>query len=156
MWTNPCKVLALLGGALVLAGPPFGERPVMGGGSRPSTWVAPVFLGIFLLVCGVQHYVYSGFVDTLVPAWIPPSARFWTYFTGTALILGGAGLLLRRTAAWAALASGVMIFLWILLLHIPRAVAAPADHGETSAIFEALALSGVCLLIAGMRAPVRR
>ena len=138
MWTNPCKVLALLGGVLILAD----RMPLLG----------PVFLGVFLLVCGVQHFVYAGFVDTLVPGWMPPGPRFWTYFTGTALAAGGVGILLPKTRRWAALMSGLMIFLWVLLLHIPRALADPHNAGETSAIFEALALSGVCLLVAGTRA----
>ncbi len=41
-----------------------------------------------------------------------------------------------------------MIFLWVLLLHIPRAVASPHDSNETTAVFEALAMSGGAILIA--------
>lgn len=159
IWTNPCKVLALLAGTILLAGVPSGENA---GGlpakARPAGWMpalAPVFLGVFLLVCGVQHFVYAGFVDSLVPAWIPPRPRFWTCFTGVALIAGGAGLLLPKTARLAATLSGVMIFLWIILLHIPRAAADWHNAGETSAIFEALALSGIAFLVAGTRSQRR-
>jgi hypothetical protein len=45
-----------------------------------------------------------------------------------------------------------MVFLWVLMLHIPRALADPSVPGETSAIFEALALSGVALLVAARSA----
>jgi hypothetical protein len=44
-----------------------------------------------------------------------------------------------------------MIFLWVLLLHIPRALAGPNHANETAGIFEALAISGVALLVAGTR-----
>lgn len=138
MWTNPCKVLALLGGAILLAG------------SGP-TCLGALFLGVFLLVCGAQHFVYAEFVQTLVPAWIPPGPKFWAAFTGVALMAGGLGILLPPTVRWAAGLSGLMIFLWVILLHLPRALASPHDAGETSAIFEALALSGVALLVAGTR-----
>ena len=156
MWTNPCKVLALLGGALIVAGIPpggnVGKSSAVAGLAGKLQFLGPVSLGVFLLVCGIQHFVYAAFVDTLVPVWMPPGLRFWTYFTGTALIAGGVGILLPKTVRWAAMMSGVMIFLWVLLLHIPRAVADPHNAGETSAIFEALALSGVCFLVAGTRA----
>jgi hypothetical protein len=41
-----------------------------------------------------------------------------------------------------------MIFLWVILLHIPRALAAPRDSNETTAVFEALAISSACYLLA--------
>ncbi len=42
-----------------------------------------------------------------------------------------------------------MIFLWVLLLHIPRALAGPNHANETAGVFEALAISGVALIVAG-------
>ena len=80
----------------------------------------------------------------LVPAWIP-GHMFWTYFAGVALIAGGVGLLLPQTARLAAALSGVMIFLWVVLLHVPRAMAATdaQSRNEWTAVFEALAISGI-------------
>jgi len=154
MWTNPLKSLALVGGAAILIGSlPNDERalspPLLGSWRLES--LGAVFLAIFLVVCGVQHFVYRDFVDTLVPSWIP-GQRFWTYFTGMALIAGGVGILFRPTARLAATLSGVMIFLWVLLLHIPRAFAGPAHANESAGVFEALAISGVALMVAGTRA----
>ena len=134
MWTNPAKMLALFGGAMVL-----GER----GGKWP--WLAPVLLGAFLLICGAQHFVYAGFVDTLVPAWLPPGQRFWTLFAAVALLAGGAGVILPRSRRVAGLWSGVMIFSWVFLVHLPLAMkSAP----ELAGVLEALALAGVAWLVA--------
>jgi uncharacterized membrane protein len=150
VWTNPAKVLALWGGALILVARPAGPPP------RADDWVekilplGPILLGVFLLIGGFQHYYYAGFVDTLIPAWLP-RPRIWTCFTGTCLMAGGLGLFVPPVTRWAAIMSGVMIFLWVLLLHIPRAVTMPQDPGETSAIFEALGMSGVAFLVAGLR-----
>jgi uncharacterized membrane protein len=110
--------------------------------------VGPVLFAVFLIVCGVQHFWYAVFVRDLVPAWLP-ARLFWTYFTGAALVAGGVGILVPRTSRLAATCSGVMIFLWVLLLHIPRAVAGPQHAFETAGAFEALALSGVAFLVAG-------
>jgi uncharacterized membrane protein len=140
VWTNPCKTLALLGGVLLIAG--FG----LSAAARLRT--GRTLLAIFLLVAGVQHFVYAGFVHTLVPAWLP-APPFWTYFTGVALFAGGLGLLWPRTARAAGAWSGLMIFLWVFLLHLPRAFAGARDPGEMAGVFEALALSGVALLASG-------
>lgn len=136
MWTNPAKMLALYGGALVL-----------GGRAGKWPWLAPVLLGIFLLICGVQHFIYAGFVDTLVPKWIPPGQRFWTLFAAVALIAGGFGVIAPRTRRVAGLWSGVMIFLWVPLVHLPRTIELKSAF-ELAGVFEALALAAVCWLVA--------
>ena len=132
--TQAGKALALCGGAFAVAG---------------FTILGRLGLGSFMILAGIQHFLFAGFVATLVPAWIPGSS-FWTYFAGIALIAGGAGLLLRRTLRPAAALSGLMIFLWVLLLHLPRALgAAPAaQRNEWTALFEALAFSGIALVLA--------
>jgi uncharacterized membrane protein YphA (DoxX/SURF4 family) len=83
----------------------------------------------------------------LVPAWIP-NHYFWTYFAGVALIAGGLGLVVEKTKRWPALLSGGMIFTWFVILHIPRALAAPHDAMEWSSVCESLAFSGMAFLLA--------
>lgn len=58
-------------------------------------------------------------------------------------------------SAGAALLSALMIFLWVLLLHLPRAVGMKSA-GELDGVFEALAISGIALLLAGTARPVFR
>ena len=159
MWTNPCKTLALLGSAILLAvGPVDNGRPGFFPSGRGETWAMPLcsgLMGVFLVVCGVQHFVYADFVAQMVPAWIP-GQRVWAAFTGLALIAGGVGINLRPTSRLAAVLSGLMIFLWMVLLHIPRAFAHWPDPGETSGIFEALALSGTALMLVPVRKTMAR
>jgi uncharacterized membrane protein YphA (DoxX/SURF4 family) len=68
-----------------------------------------------------------------------------------ALFFGGVGILIPRTARLAATLSGVMIFLWVLMLHIPRSLSLPQHAFETAGIFEALALSGIAFTVAATR-----
>jgi uncharacterized membrane protein len=153
MWTNPLKSLALAGGAAILARLPGQERPLVAlvRAFTKLEPLAPWLLALFLVVCGIQHFVYSEFVTTLVPSWMPEQG-FWTYFTGVALMAGGAGLLVPQTTRLAAALSALMVFLWVLLLHIPRAVAGPNHAFEAAGVFEALAISGVALLVGGTHA----
>jgi uncharacterized membrane protein len=148
MWTNPLKDLAVLGGALILLPVlPADGTDALAGLRRIDRGVAIgiVLFGVFLTFCGIEHFLYADFVTQLVPAWIP-GRRFWTYFTGVCLIGGGIGIVVPRTARLAALLTGVMVFLWVVLLHIPRALAVPFDPGESSGVFEALGLSGVAFV----------
>jgi hypothetical protein len=72
-------------------------------------------------------------------------------FFGGFLLAGGVGILLPKTRSLAVLWSGIMIVLWVLLLHIPRALADLHNAGETSGVCEALALSGVAFILADVR-----
>lgn len=147
LWTNPAKALAMLGGVIILAGALPEEDSGLARLLRKLMPLGLLFLGGFLILGGIQHFVYADFVARLVPSWIP-GTRFWVYLTGIALIAGGVGILLPKTQRLAATMSGIMIFLWVLLLHVPRAVADLYDAGETSGVFEALALSGAAFMLA--------
>jgi uncharacterized membrane protein YphA (DoxX/SURF4 family) len=146
-WTNAGKALVFFGGAFAVAGS-FPAQRASGALGRIINARAAFFdlgrvtLGAFLVLCGIQHFMFADFVASLVPTWIP-GAYFWTYFAGVALISGGVGLFVRRTAPWAAALSGLMVFSWVWLVHVPRI----SSHGEWIAPFEALAVAGLALLL---------
>lgn len=152
-WTAAGKALTFCGGALAVAGtlpPVAGRRPAALARlvNRRAELVAlgRLCLGIFLLITGAQHFIYTPFVASLIPAWFPGDPVFWTYFAGVALIAGGIGLLLPWTAAPAALLSGVMVFSWFWIIHVPRTFVTVSDG---IAVYEALAVSGIAFVIAG-------
>jgi uncharacterized membrane protein len=161
--TNTAKSLALFGGAFAVAGslPREGNSNGVFSGIINSKdgfiYLGRYCLAIFMILSGIQHFIYADFVATLVPAWIP-GHYFWTYFAGIALIAGGAGLIFPQTARLAATLTGLMIFLWLVLLHIPRAMAAagPQIRNEWTAVFEALSFSGIAFVLATNRQNVNR
>jgi uncharacterized membrane protein len=154
VWTNPFKELTLSGGAFVVAGTFQPLRNASGfitflGKLIP---IGKYFFAITLALFGSMHFVYPDFCASLVPNWIPWH-YFWMYFGAMALIAGGLGIIIKPTRSLAAFWTGVMLFLWVIILHIPRAVPAlPADNGnEWTSVFEALAFSGIAFMIAGKR-----
>lgn len=159
-WTKAGKALALSGGAFLVAQSVLAasksaapESAMLGPRLARVASLGPWFFGAFLTLCGIQHFIHVELVQLLVPSWIP-GARFWTYFAGIALIAGGIGVTIQRTARLAGLLSSVMIFLWVPLVHIPRALAAATGStNETTAVFEALAMSGIALLVATTAPP---
>jgi uncharacterized membrane protein YphA (DoxX/SURF4 family) len=96
----------------------------------------------------MQHFKFTAFVASLIPGWFPGDPVFWAYFGGVALITGGLGLLVPRTARLAALLSGTMIFSWFFIVHVSREFAGVADD---ISVFEALADAGLLFLLAGWR-----
>jgi uncharacterized membrane protein len=143
-WTNLGKALAFFGGAFAVGGAVAPEKPAFLHLGRGA-------LGAFLVSSGVQHFLFVPFVASLVPAFVPGPV-FWTYFAGVALIAGGLGLVVPPTRRWAGVLTGLMIFLWVLMLHLPRALAAAdaaAARNEWTAVFEALTCSGIALVLAG-------
>ena len=91
-WTDAFKILALSGGAFVIAGSfPISKSDPDGKLFKSLEKLIPVgsiFFAIMLIVFGIDHFLYYQFVQTLVPSWIP-FPLFWTYFAAIALI--GAG-----------------------------------------------------------------
>jgi uncharacterized membrane protein len=156
-WTNLGKALTFFGGAFAVAG----TLPKEGGRGRVSAildsedafnTLGRGCLGLFLISSGVQHFLFPQFVALLVPGWIP-GPLFWTYFAGVVLIAGGAGMILPPTARLASALSGLIVFLWLLMLHIPRAVAAAEaqSRNEWTAVAEALGVSGIALVLTATR-----
>lgn len=148
-WTDPLKELTLSGGAFIVAGS-LPEENV----SAPTRFLAQLiplgkyFMAVLLVVFGISHFIYKDFVATLVPGWIPGHI-FWTYFAGAALIAGGLGIGWGIKRKLAAGLTGLMIFIWLIILHIPRAIADPhsGNGNEWTSVFEALAFSGIAFLI---------
>ena len=106
-----------------------------------------IFIAVALVVFGVQHFIYAGFVAGLVPAWMP-GRLFWAYFVGVAFFAAAAGILYQRLARPAASLLGVMFFLFVAMLHIPRIAMHSRDGNEWTSGFVALAMCGGAWVLA--------
>jgi uncharacterized membrane protein len=152
-WTDAAKALRFIGGALAVAAtlPAVGWIPDeryarFVDGDAVFARVGAACIGFSLMVNGAQHFTATPFVAGLIPAWFPGDASFWTYFGGVALIAGGIGLLMPRTLRLAALMSGLMVFSWFWIIHVPRA---RMSVSAAIAVFEALLTSGSLFVVAG-------
>ena len=148
VWVDPLMMLALLGGVSLAAVPRDGSP----GGAldrvfETATRFVPLALGAFLAYCGVTHFPYAKYVASLIPPWIP-AHMFWTYFAAIALIAGGVGVLIPGAARLAATLSGIMLFSWVFLVHIPLAINTHTVS-EVSRSFQALQDSAVAFMLAG-------
>lgn len=142
-WTNAGKACTLAGGAWIVAASGDGRRTAT---LRFAAGLGRFALAWFLAQSGLQHFRWAEFVQYLVPAWVP-GAMFWTYLTGVALVAAGVGLLIPRFVRITAAVTAGTIGAWVLLVHLPRALGEPGDRNEATALFEAIAITGVLLVI---------
>jgi uncharacterized membrane protein len=116
-------------------------------------------LALPMVIFGVQHFVFAGFVAMIVPPWIPWHF-FWAYFVGIALIAAGVAIMVRREAWLAGLLLGAMILAFVILIHSRLLAQMPGDAFAMNPIFGAhpgrlnnackdLGLSGAAFLFAG-------
>ena len=133
-WENAAKELALAGGAFAVVGRKLGC----------------VLYSLAIISFGVDHYLYAHQATAYMPPWIHHQL-FWLYFTGTCLLGSGMAILLNIRVALFATLLGVMIFTWVIIVHIPKATAAPiaVNGGEIVSGLLALAYCGIAFVIAG-------
>ncbi|MCO5950111.1 hypothetical protein [Mucilaginibacter flavidus] len=152
VWINPLKELVFADGAFAVAGiyPPGNKEGKLLQVLDKFIPLAGTFMSITMILFGVDHFLYVDFVVKLMPAWMPGPV-FWTYFAGVALISSGITIILKIKLKLSAILLGVTIFLWFILLHIPRAIADPygAQGNELTSVFEALGFSGIAFMVAG-------
>ena len=141
-WNNALKELNISGGAFLIAG-------IAGAWPKVLIPMGRFFYAIMLVIFGMEHFLYAEGVKLLVPTWIPGDL-FWTYFAAVALIGAGMAIILQIKVKLIATLLGIMVFIWFLILHIPRAVVAPVtDKGnELSSVFESLGVAGIAFVIA--------
>jgi uncharacterized membrane protein YphA (DoxX/SURF4 family) len=152
-WGNVLKELALAGGAFAVAGT-FAEDIT---NSKPALikWLKKlipfgrIFFCTTMILYGCAHFCYPQPISTLVPNWIP-GHLFWTYFAGVALIGLGLAIVFKIQLQLAATVLGTVIFIWLLVIHIPMSIADPLGNKANSIVsaFSALAFSGIAFVIA--------
>ncbi|HTS01754.1 MAG TPA: hypothetical protein VMN04_04470 [Thermoanaerobaculia bacterium] len=135
------ELLAMSGAAWVLAGSGVEGRPRV-----PSRMGRLLFAGP-LVVFGLQHLLYRGFLSTLVPSWVP-GPLFFTEVVGAAFLAAAAAIATNKAARPAALLLGTMFGLIVLTLHVPRVVAAAGSLDEWNSAFVALAMTGGAFVVA--------
>jgi uncharacterized membrane protein len=126
--TRAFEALALWAAAWIIAG-------------APPVQLGRLTFAACLAVFGIQHFMYAPFVASVVPAWIP-GALLWTYFTGVAFLAAALAIVVDQQARLAAALVGLMLLLWVVVLHAPRVAAKLAEGNEWNSLLVAMALGG--------------
>src|SRR5689334_22604682 len=74
-----------------------------------------------LAVFGAEHFSLGSSMIGLVPPYMPVRL-FWIYFVGAALIIASLSIATRIQVRWSGLLFGIMMFLFVAMIHLPGAI----------------------------------
>ncbi len=100
-----------------------------------------LFYAIPIAVFAGEHFTVVKFMAPMVPSWIP-AHLFWIYFVGVALVAAALSIVVKKYAQLSATLFGIMMCLFVVLIHIPRVAANPRDRFSWAVALRELSFSG--------------
>ena len=101
-----------------------------------------------LAVFGAEHLSGASFIMLAVPPYMP-WRLFWAYFVGCALLAASLSIATKIQVRWSGLLFGIMMFLFVAMIHIPRALASPGDRIPWVIVIREMLFAGGAWLLAG-------
>ena len=101
-----------------------------------------------LAVFAALHLSGVDFVLPIVPSYMP-WRLFWAYFVGFALLAASLSIATKIQVRWSGLLFGIMMFLFVAMVHIPRVLANPRDRIAWVIVFREMSFAGGGWLLAG-------
>jgi uncharacterized membrane protein YphA (DoxX/SURF4 family) len=101
-----------------------------------------------LAAFGAEHLVLGRVIIGAVPVWMP-ARLFWVYFVGVALIAAALSLVLWIRVRLTATLLAIMFLLFVLMLHVPNAVAVMHDRIIWNVALRDLSFGAGALALAG-------
>lgn len=101
-----------------------------------------------LAAFGAEHLSAAKFLMEGVPPYMP-WRLFWAYFVGFALIAASLSIATKIQVRWSGLLFGIMMFLFVAMLHFPRAVTS-GDRISWTIVFREMSFGGGGWVLAGI------
>jgi uncharacterized membrane protein len=107
-----------------------------------------LFFAIPLAVFGAEHFSLGSSMLALVPSYMP-ARLFWIYFVGTALIVASLSIATKIQVRWSGLLFGIMMFLFVAMIHFPGAIRL-GDRNLWTIVVREMSFGGGGLVLAGI------
>jgi uncharacterized membrane protein len=101
-----------------------------------------------LAVFGAEHLSAARGIMFGVPSYMP-WRLFWAYFVGFALLATSLSIATKIQVRWSGLLFGIMMVLFVAMLHIPRALANPGDRIAWTIVIREMSFAGGAWILAG-------
>jgi uncharacterized membrane protein len=101
-----------------------------------------------LAVFGALHLFGPRLVLDIVPEYMPWRI-FWVYFVGCALVAASLSIATATGVRWSGLLVGIMMFLFVAMIHLPGALGNPHDRIIWTIVLRELSFGGAGWLLAG-------
>jgi len=101
-----------------------------------------------LAVFGALHLFGPQFVIAIVPEYMP-WRLFWVYSVGCALIAASLSIATKIGVRWSGALFGIMMFLFVAMIHLPGALRDPHDRFIWTIVFREMSFGGAGWILAG-------
>jgi uncharacterized membrane protein len=101
-----------------------------------------------LAVFGAEHLSLAQSIMNLVPRYLP-WRLFWAYFVGCALITASLSISTKIAVRWSGLLFGLMMFLFVAMIHFPGALASYGNRFSWTIVFREMSFGGAGWVLAG-------
>ena len=118
------------------------------GGLDKIVALSNLCFAIPLAVFGAEHLSGAKFIMLGVPSYMP-WRLFWAYFVGFALLAASLSIATKIQVRWSGLLFGIMMVLFVAMLHIPRALANPRDRISWVIVVREMSFAGGGWILAG-------
>ena len=107
-----------------------------------------VCFAVPLAVFGAEHLSLGNAMIGLVPSYMP-WRLFWIYFVGVVLIVASLSIATRIQVRWSGLLFGIMMFLFVAMIHLPGAIKS-GDRIIWTIVIREMSFGGGGLVLAGI------
>jgi len=111
------------------------------GGLDKIVVLSNLCFAIPLAVFGAEHLSGANFIMLGVPSYMP-WRLFWAYFVGFALLSASLSIATKIQVRWSGLLFGIMMVLFVAMVHIPRVLAGPRDRFAWVIVFREMSFAG--------------
>jgi uncharacterized membrane protein len=118
------------------------------GGLDKIVALSNLCFAIPLAVFGAEHLSGAKFIMLGVPSYMP-WRLFFAYFVGFALLAASLSIATKIQVHWSGLLFGIMMVLFVAMLHIPRALANPRDRISWVIVVREMSFAGGGWILAG-------
>jgi uncharacterized membrane protein len=101
-----------------------------------------------LAIFGAEHFCLGKSMIGLVPSYMP-ARLFWIYFVGVALIITSLSIATKIQVRWSGLLFGIMMFLFVAMIHLPGAIKS-GDRIIWTIVFREMSFGGGGWVLAGV------
>ncbi len=101
-----------------------------------------------LAAFGALHLSGPRLVLSLIPPYMP-WRMFWAYGVGVALVAAALSIAARVAVRWSGLLFGIMMFLFVAMIHLPGALAAGRERIIWTIVFREMSFGGAGWMLAG-------
>ena len=117
------------------------------GGLDKIVVLSNLCFAIPLAVFGAEHLSGARFIMLAVPSYMP-WRLFWAYFVGFALLSASLSIATKIQVRWSGLLFGIMMFLFVAMVHIPRVLASPRDRFAWVIVIREMSFAGGAWILA--------